>query len=200
MARPPASARPVATAERLLDAAEQVFGAQGFAAARLEDIAATAGVRRSSLLYHFPSKEALYEAVVRRAMHALARTLGEAMTLDAPFADRLNAVERRYLEFLTARAGFAGLVLREVVDGRGPGRAILTEALLPLLDEVDAFFRASAGESPSGVPGRGALLQAASSALVFAAAGPFAAALWGDHPPRPGLAAQLFLRAPRGPG
>ena len=79
MGRPLASAAATATPERLLDAAEQCF-AQGYDAARLEDIAAAAGIRRPSLLYHFASKDDLYAAVVRRTFARLGAALLSVMS------------------------------------------------------------------------------------------------------------------------
>src|SRR5438045_8747061 len=60
-----------ATVERLLEAAEAEFAARGFAEARLEDIAAAVGMRRAALLYHFESKQVLYERVLERAFSDL---------------------------------------------------------------------------------------------------------------------------------
>ena len=52
----------------LLDAALDVFAEKGFAAARMEDIAARAGAAKGTLYLYFPSKEAVFEALVRSAI------------------------------------------------------------------------------------------------------------------------------------
>lgn len=52
----------------LLDAALEVFAEKGFAAARMEDIAAYAGAAKGTLYLYFPSKEAVFEALVRSAI------------------------------------------------------------------------------------------------------------------------------------
>ena len=49
----------------LLDAALAVFAEKGFTAARMEDIAAQAGAAKGTLYLYFPSKEAVFEALVR---------------------------------------------------------------------------------------------------------------------------------------
>ncbi len=56
----------VDTKERILDAAEQLFGDFGFNATSLRDITAEAGVNLASVNYHFGSKEALLAAVFER--------------------------------------------------------------------------------------------------------------------------------------
>ena len=57
--------RPRGTARRrLLDAAEELFAAQGFAATTTREIAERAGTSRGMVFYHFPSKEALLETLL----------------------------------------------------------------------------------------------------------------------------------------
>ena len=76
----PVSAKP--TREILLDALETLLLAGGSSAATLEAVAATAGVSKGGLLYHFASKEALYQGFLDRL---LAASRAEADTiLDAP--------------------------------------------------------------------------------------------------------------------
>lgn len=52
--------------DRLLDAAEQVVARDGVNNLTLSSVAATAGVSKGGLLYHFPSKSALITAIVER--------------------------------------------------------------------------------------------------------------------------------------
>jgi len=52
----------------LLDAALDVFAEKGFAAARMDDIAARAGAAKGTIYLYFPSKEAVFEALVRTAI------------------------------------------------------------------------------------------------------------------------------------
>ena len=49
----------------LLDAALDIFVEKGFAATRVEEVAARAGVSKGTLFLYFPSKEELFKAVVR---------------------------------------------------------------------------------------------------------------------------------------
>jgi AcrR family transcriptional regulator len=62
--------RPQAQARRqaILGAALTVFAAQGFEAARLDDVAARAGVAKGTLYLYFKDKEALFEELVRGAV------------------------------------------------------------------------------------------------------------------------------------
>ena len=56
------------TAERILDAAEQLFAERGYGATTLRDVAAAVGIRNPSLYNHFSSKESLYAAVLERGI------------------------------------------------------------------------------------------------------------------------------------
>lgn len=77
----------------LTDAALDLFVDKGYAATRLEDVAARAGVSKGTLYLYFDSKEALFKAVVREG---LLPALGEGESLVAGFtgtsADLLREV------------------------------------------------------------------------------------------------------------
>ncbi len=195
--RPRADANAIDTTERILQAATEQFAQSGVRGARLEDIASAAGIRRPSLLYHFKSKKKLYEAVIQRAFDALGAALTQTMGLSGDFPTRCGATADRYQAFLAAEPQFARLVLREILDGDGPGRELLLTRIAPLLDLVIRFFEEEGSEHlRPGVPVRGAILQIAMSGLVREAAGALQEPLWGSGTEaEPGvLARRLLLR------
>lgn len=195
MGRPLASAHDIATPERVLEAAERAFAAVGFGAAKLADIAHRAGIRRPSLLYHFGTKEALYTRTVERCFARLGEALTEAMTAAGDFPTRLDRTVARYVEFLDAEPQLARIVLRELLDEQGPGRQILQQQLVPLLDIIERLVAQLGSDVVRpDVPVRAAVLQVGSDALLRAAAGPLREPLWGpaDHSQR--LARLLLLR------
>ena len=65
------------TAERILDAAEDLFAENGYSATSLGEVADRVGIRPPSLYNHFRNKEALYEAVLERLLTAFAAPLEE---------------------------------------------------------------------------------------------------------------------------
>ncbi len=70
----------------ILDAALDVFAESGFAPARLEEVAARAGVAKGTIYLYFPSKQALFEALIRTGIGAPIEAAGaEAAALDLPF-------------------------------------------------------------------------------------------------------------------
>jgi len=67
-AQPRRSRRKSARPGELLAAALDLFVEKGFAATRVEEVAARAGVSKGTLFLYFPSKEELFKAVVRENM------------------------------------------------------------------------------------------------------------------------------------
>lgn len=182
------------TRERILDAAALEFAELGYAGANLESIAAAVGIRRPSLLHHFPTKKGLYAAVVRGTFLALADTLTGAMSDSGDFASRLDALVESFSSFIDSHPAIASILLREFLDGAGPGRPILEKEVVPVIDLVEQFVKASGGRRlRKGLPVRAAILQIASDILVRAAAGDLREPLWGKGDHARSLAAALFL-------
>jgi hypothetical protein len=101
------------------------------------------------------------------------------------------------VEFLDAEPQLARLVLRELLDGHGPGHELLVRQLVPLLDVVERFVREHGGAAVRpDVPVRAAVLQVGSDALLRAAAGPLRQPLWGACDHSQTLARLLLLRDP----
>ena len=72
----------------ILDAAAEVFGAKGFEASHMDDVARVAGIAKGLLYKHFASKDALFEALVdyrgRDYVSELQRLLGAANLAESP--------------------------------------------------------------------------------------------------------------------
>lgn len=197
MGRPRLAANDVATTERLLEAAQAEFGRIGFDAARLEDIARAAGISRPSLLYHFRSKDELYAAAVNESFARLGAALTGAIEMEGDFRTRFDAVVERYLAFIDGNPELVRLILRELLDGRGPGHQVLLTAGLPILDRIERFVRVDGrGLVRKTLPLRAALLDIVSGAVVRTASGPLREPLWGKTDRTLELAHSLFFENP----
>lgn len=94
-------AKSAATRRRVIEAAARMLVEQGYAATRLSDIAAAAGLQTGSLYYHFDSKESLVEEVLRYGVqftHTHVRVIVEQLPESATAGDRLAAAVGGFLE------------------------------------------------------------------------------------------------------
>lgn len=102
------------TEQRILDAARAVFVRKGTAGARMQEIAAEAGVNQALLHYYFRSKERLSAAVFQqfaaRLFPALIETLGSDISLDEKI-DRFVAI---YLDNLQRTPFLPAYLLSEL--------------------------------------------------------------------------------------
>jgi AcrR family transcriptional regulator len=90
--------RALATREQLVEAATNLFSEQGYESTSIEAVLAMTGVSRGALYHHFPSKEALLEAVYVAVQEGVAReVIAEAMTAPTPI-ERLRVGIRAWLE------------------------------------------------------------------------------------------------------
>src|ERR1700749_1031709 len=91
--------------ERVLEAAKAVFSA-GRPDASLEAVAREAGVGIGTLYRHFPTREALYEAVYRREVEQLSELAEELKGEPAP-VEALRRWLRSNVEFVATKKGMA---------------------------------------------------------------------------------------------
>ena len=94
---------------RILDAAARLLSCRGYAATTLTDIAAAAEMQAGSLYYHFDSKDAIVEEVLRvgidHARTAINAALG-ALGPDAHGSDRLAEAIVAYVNCIVAESSF----------------------------------------------------------------------------------------------
>ncbi len=133
------------TSDRILDAALTQFGRRGYEATSLDALAAELGLTKQAILYWFPSKEALLDAVVVRSADDLRVALEGALAGTAPGFGRVETVMATVFRFAVRRPALLGLV-REA-NRLGPEVAARMEAgVSPLVhraidflaDEMDA--------------------------------------------------------------
>jgi AcrR family transcriptional regulator len=102
----------------VIDAALACFAERGFAATKLDDIAAKAGVSKGTVYLYFPSKEELFKAVIRETiLPNLVQAEALIDSTDVPSAEYL----RRLLEFMTGRMATTpiGIIPKLIVTEAG---------------------------------------------------------------------------------
>jgi AcrR family transcriptional regulator len=135
--------------EYVLEAAKAVFSAGG-PDASLEAVARRAGVGIGTLYRHFPTREALFEAVYRREVEQLV-DLAEQLKADAAPADALRRWLRSTVAFVATKKGMVA-ALALAADSSSELYAYsferLTKAVGALLDRAVAAGEIRADISP----------------------------------------------------
>jgi TetR/AcrR family transcriptional regulator len=118
------NAEPANAPERILEAARAEFVAKGFAGARMQAIARSAGVNHALLHYYFGSKEKLYEAALREILQAVwggMRGELQALPKKPSFEELLRTLLKAHARIITGHPGFLPFILREFLnEGRMP--------------------------------------------------------------------------------
>ncbi|MHB8234426.1 MAG: TetR/AcrR family transcriptional regulator [Solirubrobacteraceae bacterium] len=113
--------------EKLLRAGAARFAAEGSGVA-LESIARTAGVGVGTLYRHFPTREALVEAVYRKEVDALCASSGELLA-ELPADAALEAWMERFIDYAATERGLSG-ALKSVASSHSDLFAATRERLL----------------------------------------------------------------------
>jgi AcrR family transcriptional regulator len=138
----------------LLEEAARQFACSGFNGTSLAAIASACGLGNAGVLHHFPSKQALYKAVLEGLSLGLAEGIQAVLEChDAP-ADRLRAMIRHNVAAVIAHPGSERLILRELMDNAG---RVEHARSLPLTRFVTTFCQLiedaqAAGVTPPGAP------------------------------------------------
>src|SRR5512141_711252 len=85
---------------QLLGAAQQIFVAQGYHAAAMDDIAERAGVSKPVLYQHFPGKLELYLALLDTHCDALVDRVRRAMAATSDNSERVSNAIQAYFDFV----------------------------------------------------------------------------------------------------
>ncbi len=113
--------------DELLQAAEQVFADEGLQAAKVESIAARAGVSVGTVYNYFADRKALLDAVMDHRKAALIKELLDlaASTEGRPFVERLDAMLKHLLQFFQSQRPYLLLMLQ----AEGCTGAVLKQAV-----------------------------------------------------------------------
>ena len=102
------------TKQRLYDAAMELIAEHGFSAATVDDIAVAAGVAKGTVYYNFPSKNALFEALLRHGVGLLTAEFRAAVEGAATPPEQALALIRAELSYIQRHRSFAQLLLSEM--------------------------------------------------------------------------------------
>ena len=127
--------------QQLLDVALRLFGARGFEATTMDDIAEAAGVTKPLLYQHFASKRALYLELLDGVAQALLEAIGKAVAVAEGPRQEVEGGFAAYFHLVATQAdAFSLLFGSDVPDDAELSRAVrhvedmLAEAIDELID------------------------------------------------------------------
>jgi AcrR family transcriptional regulator len=132
---------PIPTETRILDAAEVAFARRGLAGTRIREIAAAAEVNGATLYNYYPSKDALYEAVLERGIRPLVAMLAEVAAAPDPGASA-HQVVRSVMQHLGERPQLSKLIYHEAISEGEFLPELARRWFRPILDQIVAELKA----------------------------------------------------------
>ena len=99
--------------QRILAAAERIFAARGYSDTSIDSVAEAVDMFQPGIYYYFPSKQALYEEVVRNSIGSLDDRIKELIVSVDPPEERLLSSVGAWLDLLTERPTLGHLILHE---------------------------------------------------------------------------------------
>ncbi len=127
--------------EIILEAALEVFSAEGFRGATLDRIAEAAGLSKPNLLYYFPSKEAIHVALLAGLMDTWLAPLA-GIDPDGDPVEEILAYVRLKLDMARDYPRESRLFAQEIVQGAPRILDQIEGPLKTLVDEKAAVIRA----------------------------------------------------------
>jgi AcrR family transcriptional regulator len=133
---------------QLLVAARDVFAAQGYHAAAMDDIAEKAGVSKPVLYQHFPGKLELYRALLTTYADELVDRVRDAIARTHENRERVQAAVAAYFDFVAGEGQAYRLVFESDLRGEPEAAAVVDGALSRCIDTVAAAVTTDAGLDP----------------------------------------------------
>jgi AcrR family transcriptional regulator len=142
---------------QLLESALEVFVAQGYHAAAMDDIAERAGVSKPVLYQHFPGKLELYLALLQKSCDTVIAAVREALASTQDNKQRVEATVTAFFEYVANESGAFRLVFESDLTNE--------EAVRAQVDRVTNECAAMVAEvihDDTGLPDHASLLLAVS--------------------------------------
>ncbi len=148
----PPQARPAGTRlprparrRQLLGAAREVFVAQGYHAAAMDEIAERAGVSKPVLYQHFPGKLELYLALLDESVDALSATVGAALESTTDNKQRVTATFTAFFDFVGGAGQAFRLVFESDLRNEPAVRARLDRSARDCAEMISQIIREDTG-------------------------------------------------------
>src|ERR1039458_552242 len=130
---------------QLLGAAQEVFVAQGYHAAAMDEIAERAGVSKPVLYQHFPGKLDLYLALLDESVEALTETIRIALASTTDNKQRVSATFQAFFDFVSGAGEAFRLVFQSDLRNEPAVRDRLDATMRVHAKMISEIIREDAG-------------------------------------------------------
>jgi AcrR family transcriptional regulator len=130
---------------QLLGAAQEVFVAQGYHAAAMDEIAERAGVSKPVLYQHFPGKLDLYLALLDESADELVKIVSEALSSTTDNKQRVPATFQAFFDFVSSSGEAFRLVFESDLSNEPAVRQRLDRTMRDCAEMISQFIREDAG-------------------------------------------------------
>jgi AcrR family transcriptional regulator len=130
---------------QLLGAAQEVFVAQGYHAAAMDDIAERAGVSKPVIYQHFPGKLDLYLALLDQHVDALVAAVRAALAGTSDHKHRVAGTIEAYFRFVDEDGGAFRLVFESDLTNQPEVRERVEGTTVACADAISEVIRDDAG-------------------------------------------------------
>lgn len=187
-------------ANRVLKEARESFARNGYRETSLREVAERVGIRVPTLLYHYASKQLLYEAIVRRFHAELEEVVARALDTEGSAAERLEKVIIGLSAFADQNQRLIRVIVTELMAPSSLGLDVVAEDAPRILSRVESILRASASPPlPDHAPVRAVLMYIVVGYVYRSAVGDLAKLLFGPDDPTIVIAREMFASLYRWP-
>jgi TetR/AcrR family transcriptional regulator len=169
------------TRDRILDAAADEFARYGLAGARVDRMAARAGVNKAMIYYHFSSKEALYQSIIDGQLARVADSVSDVIDSEVELEKALRIASETYHAVFAAERRFGAILLHELADGGERLKRSLQRLVFQrgVPQRVEKLIRAGIRRGRlRRVDGRQVLISFVGMNLFYLLMAPTAATIW----------------------
>ena len=129
------------TRAAILKTAERIFADAGLAGARIDAIAAAAGVNKAMLYYYFRSKDGLYRSVLEANVEEFHRRAEEVLDQEGSAGSLLLAYVGQHFDFIGARPYYPRLFQSLIMAGGRGVERIVRAHFVPLSGRITDLIR-----------------------------------------------------------
>ena len=127
--------------DRILEEASRLFAARGFEGTTLQQIADAVGIRKPSLLYHFPSKDDLRQRVLETVLAHWNEVMPQLLLAATSSHGQFDGVLGEMVAFFSADPDRARLLLREILDRPRETRVLMRKSVRPWVAATCDYIR-----------------------------------------------------------